>query len=232
MKFAATPISAIDSPARTRARSVLARGAGHRQHVVERHRDVGDHDLPGGLREGLARRRPPPRSTPPRGPRRWARAVRATSSSKPRRAGCRRRAAVRPSPAARPQRWRRRYSARWRRRCRRGSPGPLVLRQARRGEPDDDGVVAGEHQVDHDDLEEGGDRRSGEKVGEHVDHEEAPCGSISPTSQPGVTARGARPDNGKMASECRLDKSKARNVKFQIFRTKNHNPGRRARLDL
>ncbi len=35
---------------------MLARRAGHRQHVVERHRDVGDDDLPGRLREGLARR--------------------------------------------------------------------------------------------------------------------------------------------------------------------------------
>ena len=35
---------------------MLAGGAGHRENVVERHRDVGDDDLPGGLGEGLARR--------------------------------------------------------------------------------------------------------------------------------------------------------------------------------
>ena len=32
--------------------------------------------------------------------------------------------------------------------------GALILGQARRREPDDDGVVAGQHQVDHDDLAE------------------------------------------------------------------------------
>ena len=31
----------------------------------------------------------------------------------------------------------------------------LLLRQAGRGKADDDGIVAGQHQVDHDDLEEG-----------------------------------------------------------------------------
>ena len=35
---------------------VLERRAGHREHVVERHGDVGDDDLPGGLRKGLSRR--------------------------------------------------------------------------------------------------------------------------------------------------------------------------------
>ena len=34
---------------------MFARGAGHGQHIVERHRHIGDDDLPGRLTEGLAR---------------------------------------------------------------------------------------------------------------------------------------------------------------------------------
>ena len=37
-------------------------------------------------------------------------------------------------------------------------------RQAGGGQPDDDRVVAGQHQVDHDDLQEGGDRGLCEEV--------------------------------------------------------------------
>ena len=42
-----------------------------------------------------------------------------------------------------------------------------MLRQAGGGETDDDGVVAGQHQVDHDDLEQRGQSFGGE-VGTHV----------------------------------------------------------------
>ena len=37
-------------------RRVLMRGSGNGQHVVKRHRHVGNHDLPGGLGKGFARR--------------------------------------------------------------------------------------------------------------------------------------------------------------------------------
>ena len=76
-------------------RRVIARGAGHRQHVVERHGDVGDHDLPGGLGEGLARQMcTSPPSAPPRFPAGPARAIRATSSRRPTAAECRPPAAI------------------------------------------------------------------------------------------------------------------------------------------
>ena len=45
--------------------------------------------------------------------------------------------------------------------------GALVLRQTGGGEPDDDGVVAGQHQVDHDDLEQRG-KSFGREVCTHV----------------------------------------------------------------
>jgi len=35
---------------------MLAGGASDREHIVERHRDIGDNDLPGGPGEGLAGR--------------------------------------------------------------------------------------------------------------------------------------------------------------------------------
>ena len=38
-------------------------------------------------------------------------------------------------------------------------PAALLAWQAGRGQPDDDGVVAGQHQIDHDDLEEGGESK-------------------------------------------------------------------------
>jgi hypothetical protein len=41
----------------------------------------------------------------------------------------------------------------------------LVLRKSGGGEPDDDRVVACEHQVDHDDLEQGGQGFAGEVSG-------------------------------------------------------------------
>ena len=50
------PMRAIDrSEAEGQDVGMLARRAGHREHVVEGHRHVGDDDLPGGLGEGLAR---------------------------------------------------------------------------------------------------------------------------------------------------------------------------------
>ena len=45
--------------------------------------------------------------------------------------------------------------------------GALVLRQAGGGQADHDGVVAGQHQVDHDDLEQRS-QSFGREVGTHV----------------------------------------------------------------
>ncbi len=57
MKLAAIPISAIDSTRpNTQDVRVFARCTRHCQHVVERHRHVGDHDLPRRLGKRLARR--------------------------------------------------------------------------------------------------------------------------------------------------------------------------------
>ena len=67
--------------------------------------------------------------------------------------------------------------------------GALRGRQAGGGKPDDNGIVAGQHQVDHDDLAEGGER-----VGcnaEELAHGGAgPPSLISPTSQPHGCQRG------------------------------------------
>ena len=58
MKFAATAISTMATTGRSPAPSVALGGARHRQHVVERHRQVGDDDLRDGGAEAHGGTRP------------------------------------------------------------------------------------------------------------------------------------------------------------------------------
>ena len=61
--------------------------------------------------------------------------------------------------------------------------GALMGGQAGGGKADDDGIVAGQHQVDHDDLEESGENLWSDKI----EQGRAPLSVLnsSPTSQPG-----------------------------------------------
>ena len=52
-EVAASPSGRSRVPARKSVLRDVARRPCDRQHVVERHRNVGDHDLPGGLSEGF-----------------------------------------------------------------------------------------------------------------------------------------------------------------------------------
>ncbi len=171
---------------------MLARGARHRQHVVERHRDVRQHDLPGGLGEGLARHI---RASP------CVSAASVSSAFGPRSSRHIFQLHPEQQDAAGEQQADDRQQldgdAGERDAQHRGGDDAdqdgapaLLRRQAGGGEPDDDGIVAGQHQVDHDDLEEGGDRGLGEQIGEKIGHRGPLAGSISPTSQSRDCQRG------------------------------------------
>ena len=98
------------------------------------------------------------RARPPSELRAQPDAVRATSSSTPKGAICRRPATGRQSPTTESA-----TAAKARRKPPRhddtdqDDARPAFGRQAGRGETDDDRIVAGQHQVDHDDLEQCGD---------------------------------------------------------------------------
>ncbi len=142
-------------------------GACDREHVVERHGNVGDHDLPGGLREGLAR----PATSAGDG----AVGINVFDRDRLHRIdldGMRRRKLAPHLPAYPEQQYaageqqaddlqqlRRHQREHDAQAGRRGDADQDCLRalmggQAGGGKADDDGIVAGQHQVDHQHLEE------------------------------------------------------------------------------
>jgi hypothetical protein len=181
MKVAAKPISAIDK-ARPKT-STLMRGAGDGEHVVERHRHVGDDDLHDRLPEGF-----------------WFRLAaggRLAFEHVGAAIGVGGALELAPHLPRHPEQknapgeqqaddlqQRRRHQGEDDPQRRRGQNAEkdrapaLSLRQSRGGKADDDGVIAGERDVDPDDLKE---RRPelGRKVDERPIHVEAPAARLA-----------------------------------------------------
>ena len=159
---------------------MLARGAGNREHVVERHGDVGDDDLERRLGEGL------PLSTfrnmavgvqvlPGQ---RFAHRMRVSAGraqlpphfpAHPEKqdSACKEQADDREKP-------RRDGGEEDAQHGRRGDTdedrlGSLLRREPGGGEPDDDGVVAGQNEIDQDDLQKRRQRVGGDEI-EHAAH--------------------------------------------------------------
>lgn len=151
---------------------VVARGAGHGQHVVERHRHVGHHDLGDGLAEGLRR------------PAGLAVVAAGLAVLQRRGLGGVVGADLAPQLPAHPQQ----QDAAGEQQADdlqqlggeqgeddaqhgggadapQDGAAPLIGRQAGRGHADDDGVVAGQRHVDDHDLDEGGKLGEREPVG-------------------------------------------------------------------
>ena len=177
---------------------MLARGARHRQHVVERHRNVRHDDLPGRLREGLAwnvRIARPERGLGflCAGPAQFAPHFPANPEQQD---------AAREQQADDRQQLdchRRKGQAQHRGRndADQNGPRPAFRRQAGRGKADDDGVVAGQDQVDRHHLQEGGGEIGREK-GKTV--HDGPHDIRSVRHRSHGAARGARPDRVTMAA--------------------------------
>ena len=151
---------------------MFAGGTGNGQNIVERHRHIGDDDLPGGLGKGLA-----PGATgyftigiEVRGAHRFQRfhALFAGFSQ------------LAPHLPAHPEQQDAAdqqqpknvqklggYAGKQDAQCGGGDDADedrlvaLLARQARRREADDDGIVTGQHQVDHHHLPKGNQRRAG-----------------------------------------------------------------------